>query len=431
MATDNVARGMAGSALGRVDSIRSSLSLGTCGFGAHGGLLTNNYSVNLTEGDTTTYRMHARTPPHGVAGFRVAFANWRMAGGGDTDGANSITVKAALEINSNFYPLFFNGSRTLTLEAGAEVLSDFVGVEAAAGTDIWIRTRPTATGGVWPLGRLIYGPNAAGEGWAGKDGADLVDATGFTGLSSGSSKYAFGPSAVLAFAQYNDAPSVLVIGDSIAAGLLDTADANNFQGYIERALSTTVAWQTLTKAGIGAYAFVVGKHDRAFAHRADACTHVLCELGINDFNGLSVSSAKARFISLWNALGLYRGKRVYQTTITPYTTSTDSWATVGNQTVIAGIETTRTTFNDWVRAGAPISAGVGVAPGTAGALVAGNVGHPLKGYLEVADICESARNSGLWKASYTTDGLHPKTAIHDLMKVPVAAWAAQVAAGTA
>jgi hypothetical protein len=43
--------------------------------------------------------------------------------------------------------------------------------------------------------------------------------------------------------------------------------------------------------------------------------------------------------------------------------------------------------------------GVGAATGScaAGTLRAGDTGHPLKGYHEIADTLESARNSDIWK----------------------------------
>jgi hypothetical protein len=53
--------------------------------------------------------------------------------------------------------------------------------------------------------------------------------------------------------------------------------------------------------------------------------------------------------------------------------------------------------------------GTAVAIGTSGAVLAGQAGHPLYSHWEIADQVETAHNSGIWKASYTTDGLHPNT----------------------
>lgn len=37
----------------------------------------------------------------------------------------------------------------------------------------------------------------------------------------------------------------------------------------------------------------------------------------------------------------------------------------------------------------------------------GEPAHPLVGFFELADLAESARNSGRWRPSYTADGIHP------------------------
>ncbi len=93
---------------------------------------------------------------------------------------------------------------------------------------------------------------------------------------------------------------------------------------------------------------------------------------------------------------------------TPYTNGTDAWATVANQTPNGSAETNRLDYNVWIRDGAPIDSTTKapVAIGAAG-LRAGQAGHPLAGYIDAADLGESARNSGKWKAGYTSDGLHP------------------------
>jgi hypothetical protein len=144
-----------------------------------------------------------------------------------------------------------------------------------------------------------------------------------------------------------------------------------------------------------------------------------------------------------------------QTTLLPWTTSTDYFATTVNQTPFSA-ESQRRNFNAWVRAGAPIDpaslapvvgtgtltsgsdqitsastafvdgqtiSGYGVADGTtiiggggtstltisnpatqtlaqapltAGSLLAGQAAHPYAGYFELADQVESARDSGVW-----------------------------------
>lgn len=92
-----------------------------------------------------------------------------------------------------------------------------------------------------------------------------------------------------------------------------------------------------------------------------------------------------------------------------------TWATTANQTVANSTkEANRVQLNGWLRSGAPIVAGAAVAAGTQGATTAGQSGHPLYGLWEITDRVETARDSGIWKAGYTSDGLHPNsTGVND------------------
>jgi hypothetical protein len=96
------------------------------------------------------------------------------------------------------------------------------------------------------------------------------------------------------------------------------------------------------------------------------------------------------------------GQKKYLTTLTPQSASTDSWATLVNQTPHnpGGEQARRAAHNDNIRAGA----------------VSG-----FDGYLDVASILESSVNSDLWvvngSANYAEagDGLHPNAAGNDLV----------------
>jgi lysophospholipase L1-like esterase len=168
--------------------------------------------------------------------------------------------------------------------------------------------------------------------------------------AAGYNEYVLGPSAILGQPIDPGKSVVGVVGDSIVAGTGD------FQvGWVQRLLNGNYSFQKVAYPGEG--------------------------------------------------VGL-----VYATTCTPQTTSTDGWVTVINQTVAnAGKETKRVQYNDWLRDGAPTVGGVAVAVGTNPAVRAGEVGHPLFGFIEVATLAESGVNSGLWKAGYTDDGTHPNS----------------------
>lgn len=137
---------------------------------------------------------------------------------------------------------------------------------------------------------------------------------------------------------------------------------------------------------------------------------MLCAYGRNDVTGgQTLAQVQATLLSLWSGAAA-RGCKVFQTTITPRTTTTDNFLTLANQTADA-TDPVRVALNTWIRAGSPIDPGTlaAVAVGTSGALLAGATNHPLYantaaplGYVEVADTVESARNSGLWKVIGTT-----------------------------
>lgn len=109
-----------------------------------------------------------------------------------------------------------------------------------------------------------------------------------------------------------------------------------------------------------------------------------------------------------------RGSSPFYGTVVPQTTSTDGWLTVANQTVKSG-EAQRVLYNAWLRDGAPMTcstqtaAATGASSSTAaraafysttGTLVSpasGPCSHPAGGVFELADVVESAHDSGIWK----------------------------------
>ena len=371
-----------------------------------------------------TYRIKVYAPlDRDVSNFELAFPNWYLAPA-ETAGANSITVKAAFEYGfagqpTALIPLYFNGARSAVIEAGATRLCDPAGFQMTKGTFGYLRVAVSVAslGQFWPTGRALVG-GASELSW----NSDQVDVLGTAGGSNGFT-YMYGPAAIIGFGE-NDNASVLIVGDSIAAGSVGEAsggDSQGNQGYVERALANNLPWAN-TARGSDQFATFLAAHSRRLAYGPQFATHAISEMGVNDIfiANRSLTVLQDMAISTWKRLAGERMK-VFQTTITPRTTSTDSWATLANQTLFSvPQEAVRVAFNDWIRAGAPIVAGAAVAIGTGGAVLAGAAGHPLTGFFEVADIAESARNSGKWKvtgaANYATaDGTHPTTAMYLLL----------------
>jgi hypothetical protein len=112
--------------------------------------------------------------------------------------------------------------------------------------------------------------------------------------------------------------------------------------------------------------------------------------GINDI--YSDADSPATLVSNQNAIAaLVPGKSFYVTTLAPSTTSTDSWATLVNQTI--GAQNTNTEAYN--------------------ALVIAGLGGAITGGLDIRAAFEDSLTSGKWKVNggafaYTSDGLHPQ-----------------------
>lgn len=182
--------------------------------------------------------------------------------------------------------------------------------------------------------------------------------------------------------------SFLLIGDSICAGEYDAAAAD--MGIIARSIGPLYAYSNFGIRGDSAFRFTQSGNNSKRMALAQYFSDIICQTGINDvgINGRTGAQASTDLAAEWAILEA-SGNRLFQATITPSSTSSDSWATVANQAVKAW-ESNRITLQNFIRAG--------------------NVN--VHGIIEVADSLESTRNSGRWKAppQHTIDGTHPTPA---------------------
>ena len=163
-----------------------------------------------------------------------------------------------------------------------------------------------------------------------------------------------------------------------------------------------------------------------------ALSHILIEPGVNDVvaAGLTLAGIKAALLSI-AAQYVAVGVRPIACTIGPRTGSTDSWATVANQTkssayiagsdAVAGADSIITQeLNDWIR----------------------TTPAPFFDYFDAADVVMSARNSVIWTVNtawtndaYTNDGVHPNRTsnspeegavypLRDALRTKLTAWRA-------
>lgn len=346
--------------------------------------------------------------------LRLVFGGWYTNTFVDVDQPSSIPVKAAIEVGSIIYPVTFGGALQGTVDPGGMLTSDPVALELTAGTGFYTRTYASSVsyrGNTWS-----YTAGNTG-GWS---STDQTAAAGGTVADSIHALY--GPHVVIGAPTDRSQTSVAIVGDSIAAGTGDAGvggNGSNYScfslggaiagGYIARALTLgNVPWVNIAQGGEAAQNFATPTSRIRRPMMMSGCTHAICDYGINDLiQGRTLAQIQADLIAVW-LTATRRGCRVWQTTITPVTTSTDSWVTTANQAVTS-YNGTRISLNGWLRDGAPILTGTAVAAGSSatGTLRAGSSGHPLRGCFEIADLAETVRDAGIWKANYTADGTHP------------------------
>lgn len=364
------------------------------------------YVSGLSNGtDTSTTYRTIHKAVHDITDLTLVYGNFYNNTGLEAAGPNDISVKFTVQASADTYRLkgSFNGKRTYVIEPGTRATSDPIALDIKAGETFYVYTYVSvaSAGMKWPVGIQTNSPDGEGR----IAGADYTDA----GTVTATAVFAYSPLQLLGRPPAAKTVSVGGIGDSIVAGNGD----GNTGGFWHRGLSGNISEQRVAYPSEQAYAYNLRTYSQYRSPLLRAATHIVCELGINDVKGnQTLAALQGNLIPLWQKAAR-RAAKVYQTTLTPVSTSTDTWATVGNQTPGPN-EAVRAGFNNWLRAGAPIDSttSAGVAAGTGGALTAGMPGHPLAGYIELADAVESARNSGIWKAAHTGDGTHPNVTGH-------------------
>lgn len=385
----------------------------------------SGFGANVSAGYQQS-RLLQRTPK---AGRNLSLEYVTTNGPGEAglggDGSN-VTIRAAVEYPAGtFYPAYSqDGNRDIVVTPNGGIGRLFVpGFEVPANADWWVRTRYYAgAGGVIPY---VYRTNMPSE-WAigpNTTSTDLtVTDTGAPAPGSGNPGYSGGPSAVLYEPYDPQTKSLVILGDSISAGHGEDSNGvtyftSNPGGWAVRALSP--AWTGKTAVDIAPLSLGIGgekavnvlgtKGRSRFQLIDDTDIRNAWVLFTNDIQD-GAATMQSNLLKLWTMLA-NRGIRTVAFTIPPRTSSTDNWATLANQ---SGTEPARATVNPWMRAGAPINATTkaAVAVGTANALVAGNVGHPLAQVVDICPAVETATDSNRWKSNgsafgYTIDGVHP------------------------
>jgi lysophospholipase L1-like esterase len=310
-----------------------------------------------------------------VAALAIVLPNWYVAGQTETN-AGSATWTAAIEYPAGtFTRVTFGGAASVTSSSGGNIVSDLMPVTIPKGATFWVRLFQNAPG------KVVYSTFYAGDGTA-QFTSPATDWTMGGAVTTAVSRDA-PMTAPIAIIGMSSDPAIGIYGDSISVGRGDTADAGvPLQGHLGRAFGAAYAAGHVGISGDRMSLFLGSKAKRMSL--ASYFTHFAVNMGINDItSGGSASSIAADTDAI---VGLFPGP-VALCTLSPVSTSTDTWNTVASQTTVA---------SNAVR----VSENTRRLGGVSGVKVVYDVNPSVESV--------ASPESGLWRASaYTADGTHP------------------------
>ena len=314
-----------------------------------------------------------------IARPRILHLNWRVTTSGgllETDGDAELTVTDMIEYNGAL-----SAQVTGTAAPGAEVINDMGPIAIPKGATFRVWSRRSG-----PL--VLYTSHGVLEptlpyGYQVKFAADtstlpLPAATGTT-ISAPSNGNMYAPYVL----DESNVRAVVLLDDSHGAGQGDTPLLTGARGPYERFYAGRVPLMNLSTGGASAASYLTTgnfvRRSRLLGYATDICLGVA---GNDLSNGRTAAQIVADLTTIRDTL-LPAGIKVFTATELPKTNSTDSWATVANQTVQTS-EPERRALNLWKR--------------TSGFFDYWFEFEKVIGVASAGDI--------VWPAGTTTDGIH-------------------------
>jgi hypothetical protein len=270
--------------------------------------------------------------------LQVVWGNYLSNYGGDSTYGPG-TYKAAIEYPAGtITPCTFSGAATGTVAGGTDAITDPCGPAVPDGATFWVRMLYTNPNGIAYVTSITM-DDLTREQFAFGTGTP-VDAVNGGTITTTSGGLWIRPLALVAPTTNT---SICIIGDSRAEGIADAVtDATGDIGEITRSIGPVYGYTDLAVSGESAEAAVTQLANRS--RMFNYCSHVIDEYGIID---LALAEAPGDIATARTALARMSGKPTYGTTLPAWTTSTDNWATLANQTT----EYNTNAFNSLVRSG--------------------------------------------------------------------------------
>jgi hypothetical protein len=295
-----------------------------------------------------------------VTALSVCVPNWYVASstsGVETTTGGAVTAHIVVEYpRGTFVDLTWNGATAGSVPAMTTQCTDLtaLGFTIPAYVKFRVNYYLDWSGGA---GKAVYDSWSNACDRANGDeftiGTVLADNTKNDTVLGAAPANCWHPIAVMAL---SDKSVLLLTGDSIVAGVNDMlGDPSGGRGLLGRAAAYLGPQLNYGVPGDRANWYATGSNGtlRTAAAKTAGATSVLLELGVNDFFAASrtadnVITDRATIRTLLTTA--IPGIRVYDTTVTPETNSTDGWNTTANQTTInVSANNYRAQFNDFMR----------------------------------------------------------------------------------
>jgi hypothetical protein len=304
--------------------------------------------LSSAENDSTNNSLNSRlrcvAPPGGLRNICVAFPGFGEA---IPEALLPTGYAAAVSVeypSGSFTRLTFDGKDGVEISPGLTLqFSDLADLEIPGGAVFYIKTYAKWVAGNFWLAQQVA--SSLADEWTNR-GTDLADHTLSSAVLPSTDWSGLAPS--IFTADLLPPAALGIIGDSIAFGS-DVPSPIDASKFIDRAMRNQIPAINLARNGDFFRAYVAqpaGREQLLLGH----VTSLICQYGLNDISGgTPLEAMKARAQAAW-ARYLTAGIKVWQTTITPRTTSTDNWATTANQKLVnPAPEAVRQEFNGWIR----------------------------------------------------------------------------------
>jgi hypothetical protein len=318
-----------------------------------------------------------------ITSLQVLYPAWYVPTTAEVASTQNITYKVGLEYPAGTVtPIQWAASNTKVATAGSDTgLSDALSISIPSGARFWLRVYATvSSGGVVRTELSAGSPKDTGNGEACAFGASTTDKAHVnTAITDTGESAAIYPLAIVAT---TTKPSFFLVGGSRTIGQAGTPDANGDTGEFARSIGPSYPYINTGAPGLDIVEWI-NSNTRQLALSA-YCSHIYNGLGFNDITTDTVAQFQGNIATLWK---FFPSKPIIQGTISPFTTSSDSWATLGNQTLDAS-STRISSVNTWLR----------------------TLPSPIAALVDIASTTESG-STGKWNSpGYTADGVHPTDA---------------------